>query len=107
MNIVNVGYDSTNYYVLEVQHMRLLIDVGWPGTLPKLQANLKRKGIALADIQCLLLSLADSATFLGKLGIIGTIISTPGHSDDSISLILPNTQVPIVIVRGHRHSIIC
>ncbi len=145
MNIVNVGYDSTNYYVLEVQHMRLLIDVGWPGTLPKLQANLKRKGIALADIQYLLvthyhpdhaglaqeikatgvrllvlepqisaipilktfmkptmpyreitlhdtivLTIADSATFLGKLGIAGTIISTPGHSDDSISLILPD-----------------
>ena len=35
MNIVNVGYDSTNYYVLGLNATRLLIDVGWPGTLPK------------------------------------------------------------------------
>jgi glyoxylase-like metal-dependent hydrolase (beta-lactamase superfamily II) len=143
MHIVNVGYDSTNYYVLTAQHSHLLIDVGWPGTLPKLRANLKRKGIALANIQYLLithyhpdhaglaqeikatgvrllvlepqlpaipllktyikphipyidlalhdnlvLSLAESTPFLHKLGIAGTIVSTPGHSDDSISLVL-------------------
>lgn len=50
MNIVNVGYDATNYYVLEQNRARLLIDVGWPGTLPKLRATLKRKGLTLADL---------------------------------------------------------
>ena len=30
----------------------------------------------------------DSRAFLDKLGIEGEIISTPGHSDDSITLIL-------------------
>ena len=32
LNIVNVGYDSTNYYVIETSKTKLLIDVGWPGT---------------------------------------------------------------------------
>ena len=39
MNIVNVGYDSTNYYVLSDSRPKLLIDVGWPGTLPKYNMN--------------------------------------------------------------------
>jgi hypothetical protein len=29
MNIVNVGYDSTNYYILEAKHGKLLIDCGY------------------------------------------------------------------------------
>jgi len=33
-----------------------LIDVGWPGTLPKLVANLRRKDIALTDIDYLLIT---------------------------------------------------
>jgi endoribonuclease LACTB2 len=50
MNIVNVGYDSTNYYVLTDHRPRLLIDVGWSSTLPKLQNQCKQKGVALAEI---------------------------------------------------------
>lgn len=147
MNIVNVGYDSTNYYVLEVtgkeKHVRLLIDVGMPGTLGKLLANLKRKDLTLASINYLLcthyhpdhagiaqnvkaqgvrlvvldaqvaavpvlqryakstdgylpitlhdtlqLTTGASRAFLKKLGIEGEIINTPGHSDDSVSLVL-------------------
>jgi ribonuclease/clavin/mitogillin len=143
MNIVNVGYDSTNYYVLGQHNARLLIDVGWPGTLPKLLANLKRKDIPFQDIHRLLvthyhpdhaglaqevkdksvclivlesqvraipilkthmkptnryvdirlddnlyLSMAGSRKFLRSIGIQGEIVSTPGHSDDSITLIL-------------------
>jgi endoribonuclease LACTB2 len=143
MNIVNVGYDSTNYYVLEQKNVRLLVDVGMPGTLPKLAGNLKRKGIALQAIDYLLcthyhpdhagiaqevkaqgvrllvlepqleaipfmqryikaampyvpvtlhdnlqLSILESRGFLQKLGIEGEIIHTPGHSDDSVSLVL-------------------
>jgi endoribonuclease LACTB2 len=53
MNIVNVGYDSANYYLVEEQAARLLVDVGWPGTLPKLAASLKRKGFTLHDISYL------------------------------------------------------
>ncbi|HTR77402.1 MAG TPA: MBL fold metallo-hydrolase [Gemmatimonadaceae bacterium] len=143
MNIVNVGYASTNYYVLGNGANRLLVDVGWPGTMGNLLANLKRKGITLGEIRFLLathyhpdhaglaqeikqlgvrlvvvegqqaaiptlgqwmkpemnyreitlhdnteLPLADSRAFLAKLGIPGEIVSTPGHSDDSVTLVL-------------------
>ena len=143
ITIVNVGYSSTNYYVLGQNTKRLLVDVGMPGTLPKLLANLKRKDIRLSDIGYLLvthyhpdhagvaqnvkvagirlivlepqraaiaqlktlinpsmpytditlhdnlqLTLVESRAFLHRIGIAGTIIATPGHSADSITLVL-------------------
>jgi endoribonuclease LACTB2 len=144
MNIVNVGYDSTNYYAIEFKGGKMLIDCGWPGTLPKLTAELKRKGIALSEIKYLMvthfhpdhagltqelkklgtkllllesqvdfisplselfkrktlpyieitqgdnliLKFEESRKFLSNLEINGEIISTPGHSDDSVTLIL-------------------
>jgi ribonuclease/clavin/mitogillin len=143
VNIVNVGYDSTNYYVIGGGKDRLLVDVGWPGTMGKLLAMLKRKGIAVEEIRYLLathyhpdhaglvqdvkikgvrlmvmegqrefipvlkqwmkpemnyldidirdnteVTLAESRVFLAKLGIAGEIIATPGHSDDSVTLVL-------------------
>jgi endoribonuclease LACTB2 len=143
MNILYVGYDSTNYYLVNDKAARLLIDVGWPGTLPKLVATLKHKGVTLKEVSALLvthyhpdhaglaqelkdegvqlvvletqlaaipelrrhikpsypyreisltgnvnLSLAESRNYLRRLGISGEIISTPGHSPDSVSLLL-------------------
>ena len=145
MNIVNVGYASTNYYVLGQGSPRLLVDVGWPGTLPTLLATLKRKDIPFQDLHYLLvthyhpdhaglaqelkqrgvrlivletqvqaipilktymkpvnpyvdirlddnldLEIAESRKFLLNLGIQGEIISTPGHSADSVTLVLDN-----------------
>jgi endoribonuclease LACTB2 len=144
MNIVNVGYDSTNYYILEAKNGKLLVDCGWPGTLQKFMGVLKRKGIDSKEIKHLLvthfhpdhaglvqelknqgiklilpecqmdfippfaeyfsakkypyvpiaqndnlvLKLVDSRKFLSSLGLNGEIIHTPGHSNDSITLIL-------------------
>jgi ribonuclease/clavin/mitogillin len=143
MNILNVGYDSTNYYLLGDKAARLLIDVGWPGTLPKLLGTLKRKGVTLREVSALLvthyhpdhaglaqelkdqgvqlmvletqlaaipelrqhikssypyreislngnvnLSLVESRNYLRRMGISGEIINTPGHSADSVTLIL-------------------
>ncbi len=143
MNVVNVGYDSTNYYVLEQNRVRLLIDVGWPGTLPKLRGSLKRTGLTLKDLNYLFvthyhpdhaglvqelkdagvkhvvleqqltavprlkvylkpnsgyveirlddslqLTTTESRSWLARLGFAGEMVSTPGHSDDSISLVL-------------------
>jgi ribonuclease/clavin/mitogillin len=143
MNIVNVGYDSTNYYVIGGGKNRLLVDVGWPGTMGKLLAMLKRKGIAIGEIKYLLsthyhpdhaglvqevkgagvrlmvmegqekfipelkqwmkpemhfvdidlrdntaVTFAASRGFLAELDIAGEIVHTPGHSDDSVTLIL-------------------
>ncbi len=143
-NIVNVGYLSANYYALDISGGKLLVDCGWPGSLPLLNAELKRKGIPFDQIKVLLvthfhpdhaglagelalkniklvllenqpafiadmeelfrrkkmvyqpihpegsqlLRFAESRNFLSKLGLVGEILFTPGHSDDSISLIL-------------------
>lgn len=143
LNIVNVGYDSTNYYMIETSKAKLLVDVGWPGTLPKLLHVLKHKGLSFLDITHLLIThyhpdhaglaqevkqkgvklivlenqtaaistlkqyikpgynyvditlndniqvrTTESRLFLRSLGVNGEIIVTPGHSDDSITLIL-------------------
>jgi len=143
VNIVNVGYGSTNYWVIGGPGPRLLIDVGWPGTMPKLVANLTRTGIALADVKHLLVThyhpdhaglaqelknkgvrlivleqqvaaipilrahikasfpyveismngnamtrCAESRAFLRTVGFEGEIVATPGHSDDSVTLLL-------------------
>ncbi len=143
LNIVNVGYDSTNYYVVETDKAKLLIDIGWPDTLPKLLHALKRIGMSLSGITHLLVThyhpdhaglaqvlkqkgvklivlenqvtaiptlkqyikskydyvdialddnvrvhTTESRPFLRSLGIDGEIIVTPGHSDDSVTLIL-------------------
>ena len=49
--IVNVGYRSTNYWVISVGTSRLLVDIGWPGTLGTMKANLKKMGVPLEEIR--------------------------------------------------------
>jgi endoribonuclease LACTB2 len=144
MNIVNVGYASTNYYAIDIRNGKLLVDCGWPGTLPQFIKVLQRKNIALDEFkyllvthlhpdhagliqdlknqgikfilpQCqvpflssfgdyfkgksfpyievktndnLLLELENSRSFLAGIGLLGEILHTPGHSDDSVTLIL-------------------
>ncbi len=140
-NIVNVGYHSTNYYALDIRGGRLLVDCGWPNTMPQFAAEMKRKGVAPPEMKYLLathfhpdhaglaeefkrlgaklillesqvgglqlprpnivssfvsistennipLKFSDSREFLASLGLAGEIIATPGHSNDSITLIL-------------------
>lgn len=50
VTIVNVGYRSTNYWVVSAGASRLLVDIGWPGTLGTMKANLKRMGVPLREI---------------------------------------------------------
>ncbi|MGB7873346.1 MAG: MBL fold metallo-hydrolase [Anaerolineales bacterium] len=144
MNILNVGYDSTNYYLLEINDGMLLIDNGRPGTLPKFLSVLKRKDVSPDKVKYLLvthfhpdhsgltqelknigsclillksqvqftdsmdelykskglpylhitpennivLNFAESHEYLAALGLGGEILPTPGHSDDSVTLIL-------------------
>jgi ribonuclease/clavin/mitogillin len=147
MNIVNVGYGSTNYYVIGDGMNRLLVDVGWPGTMGRLLAMLRRKGIALEEIRFLLathyhpdhaglaqelknngvrlmvvegqresipalkkvmkpemhyqdidlrdnteVTFTGSRAFLATMGIAGEIVATPGHSSDSVTLILDSGE---------------
>jgi glyoxylase-like metal-dependent hydrolase (beta-lactamase superfamily II) len=143
-SVVNVGYDSTNYYVIAGSHSAgLLVDCGWPGTMGKLKNQLRRKGIEFKGVKYLLVTHyhpdhagltqelrnlgmhlilldtqvpfvqllkthmkpdsgyveievagthilvpEDSRAYLDRIGIEGEIIPTPGHSPDSVSLIL-------------------
>jgi glyoxylase-like metal-dependent hydrolase (beta-lactamase superfamily II) len=143
INIVNVGYRSTNYWVISVGRWRLLVDLGWPGRMGQLQANLKQMDIPLSEIHYglathyhidhaglaqnlknagvallvidlqqpaipqmkrwtkpqdnytdikltdnVVISCAESRAFLAKIDLPGQILPTPGHSADSVSLLL-------------------
>lgn len=141
--IVNVGYRSTNYWVVSAGRSRLLVDLGWPGRVGDLLANLRRMGIppeevryglathyhidhagAAQDLKSrgipllvaeeqvhaiplmrrhvkpadryteitlhdnVVVSCADSRAVLARIGIAGEVVHTPGHSDDSVTLVL-------------------
>ena len=143
VTIVNVGYRSTNYWVVSAGCSRLLVDLGWAGLFGALEAQLRRKDIPLTEIthgfathyhmdhagaaqdlknkgmrllvtleqvaavpamskwrgtmpgyteidtrDNLVIACADGRALLATLGITGQLIHTPGHSDDSVSLVL-------------------
>lgn len=141
--IVNVGYLSTNYWVVSAGRSRLLVDLGYPGTMGTMRARLHQMDIPLTEIRYALathyhidhaglaqelklvgvpllvldvqvsaiplmkkftkpsdhyvdislegnvvISSAESRTVLESIGLSGEILPTPGHSDDSVSLLL-------------------
>jgi len=143
VQVLNVGYRSTNFYVVSASGPRLLVDIGWPGMLPEMLHTLQRYDLGLKDIAYALAThyhpdhaglaqeakqqgaklivmesqsatLADfrkymkpenhytpitlhdnlplrfdeSRKFLAGIGLAGEIIATPGHSDDSVTLVL-------------------
>src|SRR5437867_50681 len=49
--IVNVGYRSTNYWVIRAGRSRLLVDLGYPGTMGAMRASLDRMGVPLKEIR--------------------------------------------------------
>jgi endoribonuclease LACTB2 len=51
VTIVNVGYRSTNYWVVSAGRSRLLVDLGWPGTMGTMRACLRRYGVPLEEIR--------------------------------------------------------
>ncbi len=51
ITIVNAGYRSTNYWVVGGEGGRLLVDIGWPGTLGTMKATLKRMGVPLGELR--------------------------------------------------------
>jgi ribonuclease/clavin/mitogillin len=146
--IVNVGYRSTNFWVISAGTSRLLVDLGWPGTMGAMRAALDRSGVPLreiragfathfhidhaglaqdlklagvpllvADVQVphiarmadhvkpsdaftpislhdnRMTSIEASRAALADLGISGQLVHTPGHSPDSVSLLLDTGAV--------------
>lgn len=148
LTIVNAGYRSTNYWVVSAGTSRLLVDLGWPGSMGWMAANLERMDVPIDEIHyCLathyhidhaglaqelkiagipllvldvqvhaiplmmnwikpqdnyleikgegniIISSAESRMVLEQIGIMGEILHTPGHSDDSVSLLLDDGKV--------------
>jgi len=148
LSIVNVGYRSTNYWVISAGRSRVLVDLGWPGTMGTMRANLARVDIPLPEIRYglathyhidhaglaqelknagvpllmidvqvpfvplmkrhvkdrdrfteismegnVIVSVAESRALLNRVGIAGEILHTPGHSEDSVSLLLDDGRV--------------
>lgn len=148
ITIVNVGYLSTNYWVVSAGRSRLLVDLGCPGTMGTLRARLKQmdnplneikyalathyhidhaglaqelkmQGVGLIVLETQLAAIplmkqytklrdqymdisldgnitipfTSSRPLLAEIGIAGEILSTPGHSDDSVSLLLDDGSV--------------
>ncbi len=147
-SIVNVGYRSTNFWVVSAGRSRLLVDLGWPGMFDALLANLRRMDVPLKEITHgvathyhidhagaaqdlknagmrlivteeqvahvdgmkdfvkpadhyteivpdgnVVTSCAGSRALLATIGIAGQLVHTPGHSDDSVSLLLDTGDV--------------
>jgi ribonuclease/clavin/mitogillin len=146
--IVNVGYRSTNYWIVSAGTSRLPVDIGWPGTMGTMKARLKRTGVPISEIRYTLathyhidhaglaeefkregvpllvlqvqvaaipamkswtkpwdnyvdistegnitISFQESRQLLHEIGLYGEILHTPGHSDDSVSLLLDDGSV--------------
>lgn len=148
VTIVNVGFRSTNFWVVSAGKSRLLVDLGWPGMIGQLKQQLARMDVPVSELRygvathyhidhagCAqdlkafgmkllvvdlqqawiprmkshtkpqdhytnitlhdntVISLAESRALLASIGIGGELLHTPGHSDDSISLLLDDGSV--------------
>jgi len=109
VTVVNVGYRSTNYWVASayrIDHAGLgqeLKEAGVPLLVTEVQVSaipLMKTWVKPQDryVEITLddnvtISCAESRSVLERIGIRGEIVHTPGHSDDSVSLLLDDGSV--------------
>ena len=148
VTILNVGYRSTNFWVISAGRSRILVDLGWPCSMGTMRANLQRMGVPIEEIRYglathyhidhaglgeelkragvsllvmetqveaipvmkrwtkpqdhymdiapegnVVVPFRESRALLEQMGLGGEILSTPGHSDDSVSLLLDDGSV--------------
>ena len=101
LNITNIDYLLITHY--HPDHMGIVQDIIDNVNIKLLVIDVQKDYIHCSDkifeknkninfnpicTEPLIISCNDSRNFLNNLGIYGEIIYTPGHSDDSISLIL-------------------
>lgn len=165
-NILDVGYRSTNYWLLDAGRGGLLVDLGWPGTLGQFDAVLRRRGVDVGTIRhgiathyhpdhagladelkrrgmelwivdlqleavprmrqwmkpadryvdidtssSRVVTLSESRSLLAELGLGGEILATPGHSDDSVSILLDGGEAftgdltPLPLTPDEQHGV--
>jgi endoribonuclease LACTB2 len=87
MNLLTLTYHSTNYYALEIKDGKLLVDCGWPGSLPEFTAVTKRKGLDLREIKYILVTHfhMDHAGLAQELKNLGTKLIVLENQTDSIA----------------------
>jgi glyoxylase-like metal-dependent hydrolase (beta-lactamase superfamily II) len=71
-----------------VKFILLELQISFIAQLTELFKTKKYPYVEIRQKDSLILKVQDSRTFLASLGITGEILHTPGHSDDSVTLIL-------------------
>ncbi len=56
MKIFNIGYKSSNYYLIDAGQYCLAIDVGWPGTINDYGRQLRHTGKKVQDLNYLIVT---------------------------------------------------
>ncbi|MDO5155080.1 MAG: MBL fold metallo-hydrolase [Eubacteriales bacterium] len=68
--------------------------------------------LSIQEAAVLMVPIAESRDFLGKIGVQGEVMHTPGHSEDSISLVLDQGMVfvgdlnPLYELELHKGTVI-
>lgn len=56
MNLTNLSFRSTNYYAIDIEGGKFLVDCGWPGRMGEFLSVFRRKGIDPKEIRYVLVT---------------------------------------------------